>query len=271
MTMEGITTMSWWQSQKRLRQRLAWQWWHKQQTQQLHHTAESIRGGLLQQTFAFRRYLESSIQENLEKERIKAKIVGIESSLSKDSSIGSLQVEHASLSAFDNERHYEQQKHWLEKLQTLYQSLEDLSNELSPPFLADDLPLALNFAVQNRRYATSALRTDLILPTDGSSDLAQRGSSDKNQLVLSVLMELLTLLIGKRDTAKYLKIVLSRESMLHTIKITIEDSNAKALQAAAAKLEVQYLKEIFHSLVTGELEIVCEKISLVGYLRWQDT
>ncbi len=267
MTTEGIATMSWWQLQKLLRQRLAWQWWHKQQAQQLHHTAESIRGDLLQQTFAFRRYLEISIQKNIEKERIKAGNIGIESSLVESSEIGRLQTKSTDSSSPNCEQHQQ----WLERLQTLYQSLENLSNELSPPFLADDLPLALNFAVQNRRYATPALRTDLVLPTDWSADLMQQGSPHKNQLVLSVLMELLTLLIEKRDTTKYLKIVLSRESVLHTIKITIEDSNAKALQAATEKLEIQYLKEIFHSLTTGELEVVCEKMSLVGYLRWQDT
>ncbi|NJM99946.1 MAG: hypothetical protein HC800_24910 [Phormidesmis sp. RL_2_1] len=99
--------------QKWQRQQQAWQWWHQHQALQSHHTAESIRDGLLQQTFAFRRYLEA---------------------LEKDGPTSSSP---------------EQTARWLERFQTFYKSLETLSDELSPPFLADSLPLALKFTLNN--------------------------------------------------------------------------------------------------------------------------
>ncbi|MEO1591081.1 MAG: hypothetical protein AAFU71_07295 [Cyanobacteria bacterium J06632_22] len=89
----------------------AWRWWHAQQQQRQQQQANTIRDGVLQQAFGFRRYLEQ-----------------------------------ISVSAADNPP----ESTWLTRFNQLYQQLETLSNELLPPFAEDSLPLALQ-CLLNRR------------------------------------------------------------------------------------------------------------------------
>ena len=98
ITLGWATTLYHWR-RKWLRQQQAWKWWHQQQAIQSHHTAESIRDGLLQQTFAFRRYLET---------------------IGEGKTTDSLATP-------------DQTTRWLERFQTFYHFLETLSDELSPP------------------------------------------------------------------------------------------------------------------------------------------
>lgn len=245
ITTGWLTTMRWW-SQRWLRQQSAWQWWHQQRTLQLHGTAESIRNDLLQQTFAFRRYLENTAAE-------------------RSTTADDMHPQHAI------RRKHEPSEQWLEKLQTLHQTLENLSNELSPPFLSDNLPLALNFMVHYRRYTISTLSIDLKLPTDWPFDLSQQGSPIKNQLVLSVLTELLTLLLDHRETAQHLRITLHREATTRLLSVDVEDSDTDALQCIAQKPEVRHLQEIFYSLAGGQLALGVEGAALTSCLRWNDT
>jgi hypothetical protein len=214
-----------------MRERQAWQWWQMQQTLQSHHTAESIRDGLLQQTFAFRRYLENNIESDP-----------------------------------CAQPKPEQTARWLERFQTFYQSLESLSNQLSPPFTADSLPLALQFVVTDWQKFHPNLTLQLTLPPDWPH------SPLKNQTILSVVRGLLTLLIPTNSTAQQLQLTLSPQDSLHTL--TFQLKGLHDLQNIAASSEMQHLKEIFHSLSAGRLDITYEDsdegTSLTGRLCWRD-
>jgi hypothetical protein len=218
---------------KWMRERQAWQWWQTQQTLQSHHTAESIRDGLLQQTFAFRRYLENNIESDL-----------------------------------CGQPKAEQTARWLERFQAFYQSLESLSNQLSPPFTADSLPLALQFVIKNWQKSHPTLTLQLSLPPDWSH------SSQKNQAILSVVTGLLTLLLPKDSTAQHLQLALSSEQALHTLTLKIEGISPHDPKNIVASPEVQHLKEIFHSLTAGRLDINNKEMdtgsSLTGRLCWRD-
>ncbi len=238
----GWATTVYWLTRKWLRQKLAWQWWHEQQALQLHHQAEVIRDGLLQQTFAFRRYLESAEQHTLKR------------------------ADSAQPAA-------EQTSQWMERFQGFYQSLESLSNELSPPFVADSLPLALQFALKDwarcQQLSQGELQPPVALQFDLPADWPT-GSPQKNQTVLSTVTGLLNALIPPDNFFRQLQLTLSRESALCTLTFRLSGSNPQTLQTMPEQPEVQHLKEIFHSLVAGRLEIGYEGTSLAGQLRWRD-
>ncbi len=235
-----------WLTRKRLRQKLAWQWWHEQQALQLHHQAEVIRDGLLQQTFAFRRYVESA-EESAERNTMR-------------------RAESAQPAA-------EQTSRWMERFQGFYQSLESLSNELSPPFVADSLPLALQFALKDwarcQQLSQGESQPSVTLQFDIPADWPT-SSPQKNQIVLSTITGLLNALTPPGNLPEKLQLTLNRESALSTLTFQLSGNDSQALQDVAKKPEVQHLKEIFHSLGAGRLEISHEGTSLAGQLCWRD-
>lgn len=247
----GWATTTYWLTRKWLRQKLAWQWWHEQQALQLHHQAEMIRDGLLQQAFAFRRYLEST-EKNAERHTLR-----------RDDSAQPVD---------------EQSGRWIEQFQGFYQSLESLSNQLSPPFVADSLPLALQFALKDwargQRLFQGGLpqgksQSPVALQFDVPADWPP-SSPEKTQIILSTVTGLLNALMPPDDFPKQLQLTLSRESALCTLTFRLSGSEAQALQNMPEKPEVQHLKEIFHSLGTGRLEISHEGAAIAGHLYWRD-
>ena len=228
---------------KWLRQRQAWQWWQAQQIVQSHHKAESIRDGLLQQTFAFRRYLET-----IEK--------------TTDQQLANLDQLEA-----------DQTKRWLERFQTFHHTLESLSNELSSPFVDEGLPLALQFAIKNWQQTQSASAQaspptstlKLSLPSDWP-----QGSPQQNQIILSVAIALLTLLIPPGSPSQPLHISLSREETRHTLIIELNNDTNQTLPKISELAEIQHLKEIFHSLAAGQLDISQQERAITARLRWRD-
>lgn len=225
MALTGALTGSIYIGAKRwLRQQQAWQWWHEQQVSCLHDQAETIRDGLLQQTFAFRRYLEGA----------------------------------------DSDRNPEEAQAWLDRFQTFHQSLERLSNHLSPPFLADSLPLALQFVLKEWQQ-TQGIKTELT----GGSGWTQEQPSEVNRAVLSVLARLLQLLQeGKQEgDQRRLRVEMHQEAAQCRIEIQFE-GDATAVAERATAPEMRHLQEIFYALVAGRLTMEATGNSLVGQLQW---
>ena len=239
ITVGWATALRSWQ-QKWQRQQQAWQWWHQQQAIQSHHTAESIRDGLLQQTFAFRRYLEAADQTT-------------------DAS------------------NPHQTRRWLERFQTFYQSLETLSDELSPPFIADSLPLALKFTITGWQSSPAQSETAPAIHFDLPTDWPH-SSAYQNQAVLSVVTALLTLLLPKGQSkshsnghsANQLNVALSQADADNILTLKINSEPTLATSKITELEECQHLKEIFHSLTTGQLEISQEGGVLTSRLCWQN-
>lgn len=212
--------------QRWLRQRQAWQWWHNQQTARLHEQAEAIRDDLLQQTFAFRRYLESSLAAHPD---------------------------------------VEQTQQWLDSFQLFYTTLERLSNQLSPPFIADSLPLALQFMAQTWQHTYKGLTVELDVPRDWS-----QASTDNNQVILSVIAGMIELVVPVDGSEQQVHITLRRQDTLCTL--TFQQINQLSIDPAsvANTPEIKHLKEIFCSLTAGQLEVSTAASGLMGQLRWHE-
>jgi hypothetical protein len=236
------------------RQQRAWQWWQQQQQQQLHHRAESIRDDLLQQTFAFRRYLEKG------RDPIPSQTITPDPSVQ-----------------------------WLERLNQVYCSLESLSNELSPPFVEDSLPLALQFVLKDLEKAYPNLWVDLQLPLNWTSF-----ASNPNAMLVSVVMVLLHLLRPGK-TASALQATLSQTPVsLHSprfwqmpiqklrdilsqpngfqlqnqLTLKLEEVDPAMIQSMLQSTEIQHLQEIFNGLLAGKLEIQQDGRTVFCQLSW---
>ncbi|MGB7087673.1 MAG: hypothetical protein WBD47_19090 [Phormidesmis sp.] len=253
----GWATTVYWLTRKWLRQKVAWQWWHEQQALQLHHQAESIRDGLLQQTFAFRRYLENSPESYLENS---SKSVS-ENTENTDRHLASHQPAATPTT------------HWLEQFQTFYQSLESLSNDLSPPFVADSLPLALQFVLKDwarcQGFSLGSEQAQRTLQLDLPADWPL-GSPAKNKIILSIVTRLLSLLTSPDTRSQQLQLTLSHELDLRTLSFTLDGNKPQSIEAISRSPEIQHLKEIFHSLAAGRLEISHEGELVTGQLCWRD-
>lgn len=220
---------------QRQRQQNAWQWWHQRQTCQAHHNAESIRNDLLQQTFAFRRYLEAD--------------------------------QHDEAATATNSLDSTQTQQWLQKIQTFHQSLEGLSNELSPPFVSDSFPLALQFAIkawQQQQPTLQANSLQLTLPAQWPDS-----SPQINQNVLSITTELLSVL-SLRSHPHLLQIELTNTPD-NVLIVKFHNDPAQTMPKISKLIEIQYLKEIFHGLSAGQLDISQDDNIVIGKLCWPST
>ena len=171
--------------------------------------------------------------------------------------------------AFALRRHLEKGSHltdecapYLDKFNQFYRSLENLSNELSPPFVEDSLPLALQFLLKHHGQFETSL--DLEPDTDWSCD-----GNERNRTVISIVAELLPLLM--QDDQAPLKVRLRRTGTVNNLQFISNtlDQNASVLLMNSA--EVQYIKEIFYSLMSGTLDINQSDIELTCQLSWPTT
>ncbi|MFG6100725.1 hypothetical protein D0962_02950 [Leptolyngbyaceae cyanobacterium CCMR0082] len=228
--MLGWTTTLYFAKQRQANQQQAWLWWHGAQASQLHNQAESIRDDVLQQTFAFRRYLENTL-------------------IGKNS----------------NQTDVAQAEQWLGRLQALYQSLEQLSNQLSPPFITDSLPLALQFIVTHWQQTHPGLIVQL-----KNSPSWTDSSLNNNQIILSITIRILELLPNGDDSDEQrLDIALDHQQNSRTLTLTHrggQPQNAKSLDVK----KITHLKEIFHTLTSGKLDVSNQGNSVTCQLSWQD-
>ena len=266
----GWATTMYWLTRRWLRQKLAWQWWHEQQALQLHHQAEAIRDGLLQQTFAFRRYLESAEESTAVSSKENSQIHRTGSTATNSAETPSVQLSSTQTSSTQTSS--AQTSHWLAQFQLFYQSLESLSNQLSPPFVADSLPLALQFVLNDwaghqslaQGDSCSQAKLDLALPADWPLD-----APAKNKVVLSIVTALLGLLTEYKGHPRELRLALRREGALSLLTFNLDGIAPQTVQTIFKSPEIEHLKEIFHNLATGRLEISYAGESLTCQLCWR--
>ncbi|NEP63283.1 MAG: hypothetical protein F6K31_41330, partial [Symploca sp. SIO2G7] len=148
---------------------------------------------------------------------------------------------------------------YLKQVNRFYQSLESLSNQLSPPFVDDSLPLALQFLLKHRGQNDPSIGLDP--DTDWSANIV-----NGNLTLLSIVTELLPLLAS--DPEPVLKVRLWREADVNNLQITSDISNQQPQASPVKSVEMQYLQEIFHSLMSGTLNINQDDIKLTCQLSW---
>lgn len=227
ITTLGWTTVLYLATRRWSHQRRSWQWWHAHQMSRLHDQAESIRDDVLQQTFAFRRYLENNLADQPD---------------------------------------VAQTEQWLDRFQTFYQTLEQLSNQLSPPFVADSLPLALQFMVKTWQHNQPGLQVQLELPSNWPDD-----PSEHNRVILSTVTGILDLLTSVDTNEQHLTLSLDHQQNSRTLTFTHKRHRAE--DVSPVNLDnldnFNHLQEIFCNLITGHLEITRDGYLVTGRLSWE--
>ena len=216
----------------------ALQWWSEQQANQLWWQAELIRDGMLQEVFAMRRNLELSLLED---------------------SVTSLE---------DNQNQ-------LERIESLQRSLESLSSALSPLYLEESLPLAIQSMLKRQpvqRWETFmqvAPSTNLAL--DPKMELSQWNciSEVKGRVILQTLRELLNLTVASTCLTASPRICLSAEDAFDELTLEIAYLDSGTAIAVSKSQDLTYLSRCFRWLASGQCFYQRSGSVVKWHLRWQ--
>lgn len=201
-------------------------WWHHRQTMQLHHEAEQIRDGLLQEVFTLRRQLELSL-------------IGPDQSSTAVS------------------------QHWLTVIEQFHTSLKTLSDQLSPPFLGESLPLAIQASLESWRSRYPLVQLDVMLPVDW-----QQEPYEHSRAILMALNELLRIYVSDPLTEASVSVNLNLRGHLSQLKVHITYA-AELPNRQPCLQESDCLRRSFQFLTGGSCFYRCRTGAIVWYFRWR--
>lgn len=203
----------------------ALRWWFKQQSAQLCSAAEQIHNGVLQEVFVIRRSLELSLSNEA----------------------------GASMT---------QNRDWLIKTEELHKSLVQLSHVLSPPYLEESLPLAIQSLVQYQTIR-SGIILKMVLPTNW-----QAYSPDRDRIILNVLHELLTVSLPVAALEGFHCIQLSSNGKLGELTVALTCIDRPALKTLMHTKELIYLCRCFQYLTPGQCLCQVKNLKITWRFRW---
>lgn len=184
-------------------------WWHQRQVNRLHDSAELIRDGLLQELFAIRRGLE----------------------------LGSYRGgADAQASLQDG----------LQQLEALHLQLETVSNVLSPAFIQDSFPLAVQHSLKSwgQRYPAVTLTTHLSQGQTTAPDFSSR-------VTLTALEELLISISDHLDADTEIAVSSDDEEPSSSLTVHIKNLTCDRSEKIAQLEELHHLKKSFELLTGG--------------------
>ena len=200
-------------------------WWNQRQSRQLQQKAEEIREGVLQELFSCRRSLELQLLD-----RPDTSIPGLRSCLAK--------------------------------IEELHHSIEQLSYDLSPPYVDESLPLAVQHLLQQWRIRNADLNFKLKLPSSWQQE------SDRNPIILAALDELLKLALIENRLEKPVYVNLQTDQNIGKLTVVITYSAPLPLSAAKEK-QLKYLSQCFQLLTGGQCRIKKQGLTMIGYFCWR--
>jgi hypothetical protein len=209
-----------------LRSQRALQWWQQTQSRQLSCEAEKIRDGLLQESFTIRRILELSLlNEDLTSTQLNQDL--------------------------------------LEKMENFYHSLEQLSERLSPAYIEDSLPLAIQGVVESWRTCNSNVKIEMDLPAAWRQE-----PLDRSLLILKILDELLQMSSSEILTELSIHISLKQQGNIGELIVHISYPDVPTLVSYWSKEDLEYLSQTFQFLIAGQCCRLREELTVVWYFRW---
>ncbi|MDJ0568052.1 MAG: hypothetical protein QNJ53_03300 [Pleurocapsa sp. MO_192.B19] len=202
------------------------QWWYEQQYRQLTWEADQIRDRLLQESFSVRRSFElSSIESN--------KL--------------SVNPEHK----------------WIERFEIFHMYLKELSDRLSPPYLEEGLPLAIEYLLQKWIIAKPNCEFQLQLIPQW-----QQNSSERNRIILTTLDELLRIEVSEFIKKAFIFIDLQQNQRDNQLKIIVKPLKFDATVFSNKCSELEYLSQSFRVLTSGTWITQTYKSESTHCLSW---
>jgi len=203
------------------------QWWNYRQSVQLYLEAEKIRNGLLQESFVIRRDLELALA---------------------DDAGGSKQV----------------LPDWLETIETMHHSLEELSDHLSSPYLDDNLPLAVRYLLDQWQTNHPNINAKIHLPINWCHE-----SIEQNRIILTTIDELLRIVLLQSVMQVSLIVDFKQQGHIHELTILFSTPDASALAFQKHREELAYLRQSFKFFTSGTCYSQRKDSTLTWYFRWR--
>lgn len=198
------------------------QWWNQQRSRHLQHQADQLRDQPLQEIFAIRRSLE--------------------------------------LIEFDSACCFNLRQDWLSKAEQIQRSIEQISHHLSPFYVEESLPLAIQYELANNKTFDSIR---LNLPIDWTDQ-----SSEHNRIILAALRELLHL-VPDSCSAQAVCVQLKSKKRLAELVVQITNLDQKALAICRDRKELKYLAQSFRVLTSGWCLHRQQEQTITWYFYWQ--
>jgi hypothetical protein len=209
-----------------LRSQRALQWWQQRQSGRLSCEAEKIRDGLLQESFTIRRSLELSL-------------------LNEDSTSTKLNQD------------------LLKKTENLYHCLNQLSDRLSPAYIEDSLPLAIQCLVESWQRCNSNVQIEMDLPT-----VWKQEPRDRSLLILRILDELLKIMLSELVTELLIHISLKQQEKIGELIVHISYPDILTLDSHWRRKDLDYLSQTFQFLTSGQCFRRREELTVAWHFRW---
>lgn len=215
-----------WLAASQLQMQRALQWWYSRQSIQLFHQSDRIHNELLQDLFVIRRSLEQWHSDGTQ------------------------------LRTAD----------WLTTADKIHHSLEQLSDVLMPPYVADSLPLALQALVKGWQveHPQQCLKTQF-------PDQWHEGTPEQNQIILQVLDGLLRIVAPPSIALLSAHLSLTVHDNRKELTLQIVYPDATAVKAVMQTKELVYLRRAFQCLAPGRCSYHKHDLYVTWQLRWSTT
>lgn len=204
----------------------AMQWWYNRQSKQLTWEAAQIRDCLLQESLAVRRSLELSII-NSDKLSINPEIK------------------------------------WIEQFENFHAYLKELCDRLSPPYLEEGLPLALEYLVQKWQRENTSCEFQLQVTPKFNQNFP-----NCNRIIINALDEILKIEILDLFQKVFIYIDLRQKEAENQLQVTIQSLNSFSNLSPDKCRDLEYLKQSFRVLTSGAWISQTQKSTTTHYLRW---
>jgi len=238
----------------------ALRWWERRRGFQLYCETERIRNGLLQESLAMRRSIELLLGD-------------------------SCQISLQSV------------RDWLKGIETFHNSLGQLSDRLSPPYVEESLPLAIQYLLELWQTYNPKLNIQIELPGDWRDE-----SPECSRVILIALDELLRITLSEVGTFELandtdtpstqkafrqcetekigmlplgiltelsIHVSLEKQGKFGEIKVQISYPNQSTFVSPSHLKDLDYLKEAFHFLTRGQCFYKRKELTVAWYFRWR--
>jgi hypothetical protein len=205
-----------------LKTQRALRWWQSRQAIQSHQVAEDIRNGLLQKSFSLRRNLEVALGD----------------------ATGDIPLNQA----------------WLNALEDFHNDFKRLSDRLSPPYLEESLPLAIQYRVEEWQLHYPGCEFTLDLPAHWQAE-----PSEHSLVLLTALDELWRLVCSRPVPHRSIHLRLQIESAMAVLWIQLLTSEEFSPESA----DLSHLARAFGALTGGTCTYQHQQNQLTMHFRWK--
>lgn len=222
----GLLFSVFWFVMRWYRLQKALQWWYRQHILRLFDEAEAARNGILQDAFTLRRTLELSLVQN-------RAIAGSEGEA------------------------------LLNTLGELHDSLKRFSDFLSPPYLEDSFPLAIDHLLKSYQKQHPSIALELSTPQKW-----QPVPYEQSRLVWITIDELLRITIAQSCSVRSISACLTQQATAHELVIEIVYSSPDLQDFQDELRKLSYLKRSAQFLTGGTCAYHQKGEALIWSMGW---